>query len=119
MRFQGGRIRTKSLICLNCHLNDVRQEVMLYCVDTDGWVKLFDDFIDAEGYLEWFDLERSEYVIVDESGIIHEHYGSDAGSRGFKLRSTDKRHPAALVILSSHADGDQLDSTELQAIGSA
>lgn len=87
----------------------------LYSVDREGYVSVFEDLFEAE-MLEWNEVVDSEYVIIDDRGVVYEHYDSAEGFYGYKLRPTDVKLPEALAILQRHVNDDTLDFTELRTV---
>jgi len=63
--------------------------MLIYSIDQGGWVATYDDLNEVEGNLEYQDVERGEYVIIDSKGSLYESVIGENGFYGYKLKETN------------------------------
>ncbi len=73
-------------------------------VDRDGHLYIYDNILDAEGYLEWIDVEGGEYVVIDDDAYLYSWQPSNSGFYGYSFVRADSRSPDVLAALEGDAD---------------
>ena len=87
--------------------------IMLFTVDNKGGVQTFEDCEDAEASRAWSDMEDSVYVVIDDRGVLYQHYfEAEPGYYRYTLQATDIMVPTALAILKRRAGVERLSPTE-------
>ena len=77
----------------------------------------YDSLEDAEGSLEWIDINSGEYLLIDNEAHLYEAIESSSGFYGYTLRKSAETRPEALSILQLYSDDQKLTAEHLTMLG--
>ena len=89
----------------------------LYGTDREGWFLTYDSLEEAEGSLEWIDIDSGEYLLIDNNAHLYEAIESSSGYYGYKLRKSTETRPEALSVLKLYSDDQRLTKEHLELLG--